>query len=246
MAGLSSRFFKAGYSKPKYMLEARGETLFEHSVKSFEKYFSSEIFVFIVKNVFDTPEFVKEKVSKLGIENYHIIALENDTRGQAETVAVGLSELLKNNKSMDCDNTDILIFNIDTFRFGYVYPDIRNDCDGFLEVFKGEGDNWSFAKAKSQNSTQVIQTAEKNPISNLCSTGLYYFKSIGQYLKAFNEYAQIPKDKWEKHELYVAPLYNLLIRDGFNIHYDLIKKSDVIFCGIPSEYDDFLNKNVKP
>ncbi|EKO3985769.1 capsular biosynthesis protein, partial [Vibrio fluvialis] len=37
MAGMSSRFFKAGYSKPKYMLEAKGKTLFEHSVLSFEK-----------------------------------------------------------------------------------------------------------------------------------------------------------------------------------------------------------------
>ncbi|EOA0230274.1 capsular biosynthesis protein, partial [Escherichia coli] len=31
MAGLSSRFKKAGYVKPKYMLEAHGKTLFSHS-----------------------------------------------------------------------------------------------------------------------------------------------------------------------------------------------------------------------
>ncbi|MBD6989485.1 capsular biosynthesis protein, partial [Vibrio parahaemolyticus] len=39
MAGMSSRFFNAGYDKPKYMLEARGVTLFEHSILSFKKYF---------------------------------------------------------------------------------------------------------------------------------------------------------------------------------------------------------------
>ncbi|TOH10549.1 capsular biosynthesis protein, partial [Vibrio parahaemolyticus] len=39
MAGMSSRFFKAGYKLPKYMLEAHGKSLFEHSLRSFESYF---------------------------------------------------------------------------------------------------------------------------------------------------------------------------------------------------------------
>ena len=61
MAGMSSRFFKAGYDKPKYMLTAHEKTLFEHSVNSFEKYFSKEDFLFIVRDVFETVEFVKER-----------------------------------------------------------------------------------------------------------------------------------------------------------------------------------------
>ena len=39
MAGLSSRFFKASYDIPKYMLTAHDESLFDHSVKSFSQYF---------------------------------------------------------------------------------------------------------------------------------------------------------------------------------------------------------------
>lgn len=39
MAGLSSRFFKAGYNKPKYQLMLGKETVFSWAVKSFEKYF---------------------------------------------------------------------------------------------------------------------------------------------------------------------------------------------------------------
>ena len=40
-------------------------------------------------------------------------------------------------------------------------------------------------------------------------------------------------------ELYIAPLYNLLIREGRDIRYELIPRDSVIFCGVPAEYDEF-------
>lgn len=36
MAGLSSRFAKAGYDKPKYMLDLKGNSVFFHAVNSFK------------------------------------------------------------------------------------------------------------------------------------------------------------------------------------------------------------------
>ena len=41
-------------------------------------------------------------------------------------------------------------------------------------------------------------------------------------------------------ELYVAPMYNLLIRRGCDIRYHLIGAEEVIFCGVPAEYEAFL------
>jgi hypothetical protein len=41
-------------------------------------------------------------------------------------------------------------------------------------------------------------------------------------------------------ELYVAPIYNLLIRRGADIRFHVIDESEVIFCGVPSEYAAFL------
>lgn len=38
MGGLGSRFRKIGYTIPKYMIEARGKTLFEWSMISLEGY----------------------------------------------------------------------------------------------------------------------------------------------------------------------------------------------------------------
>jgi NDP-sugar pyrophosphorylase family protein len=234
MAGLSSRFHKAGYDLPKYMLRAKGKTLFEHSVSSFKVYFKTEKFLFIIRNEKANSDFVNEEAIKLGILDFEIISLDADTRGQAETVALGLQKLAYNGP--------ITIFNIDTFRPAFIFPKTQNFGAGYLEVFKGDGDNWSYVKPLADNSTVVVETAEKRPLSNLCCTGLYHFKSAHDFMRAFSIYLAKPSSEWEKGELYIAPLYNILINDGLEIHYHLIERSKVTFCGIPSEYIEFLGK----
>lgn len=233
MAGLSSRFFKAGYTKPKYMLEAHGQSLFSHAVSSFSEYFQKETFLFIVRDILGTVDFVKQEILDLGINDAQIFILDQETRGQAETVYLGL-------QSRFSTNEPITIFNIDTFRPEFRYPENIAVWDGYLEVFKGEGDNWSFAKPVNSSSTKVIETAEKRPISNLCSTGLYYFKSIDLFNRAYCDYLSKSADEWEKGELYIAPLYNYLINEKNDIHYHLIDRNEVIFCGVPDEYLEFL------
>lgn len=235
MAGLSSRFFKAGFKKPKYMLEARGLTLFEHSVRSFSKYFDTEKFLFIVRNVYDTYNFVNNKCRDLGIANYEIVIIDSETRGQAETVAVGL-------KLAKIDSGPLSIFNIDTFRPGFEYPKFKNDVSGFLEVFIGDGDNWSFIELDDHNPDLVRRTTEKIPISNYCCTGFYNFRSVNDFMDAYNYYLSIPDENWPNGELYVAPLFNHLIKKGKKIGYSLINKNKVVFCGIPKEYEAFQNQ----
>lgn len=236
MAGLSSRFFREGYTYPKYMLEAHGKTLFDHSVESFSKYFLSEHFVFIIRDSYNTKQFVATRAIELGIKKFDILVLENETRGQAETVALGLRELENSEASLT-------VFNIDTFRPNFTFPNLSELEDGYLEVFRGTGKNWSFVRPAEGDSTLIDLTTEKNPISDLCCTGLYHFNSAREYLDAFDHYSTLPSEQWEKGELYVAPLYNHLIRTGKKIHYNLIPREDVVFCGTPDEYTEFLNKN---
>jgi hypothetical protein len=152
----------------------------------------------------------------------------------------GLNEINEINPSL---LQKITIFNIDTFRPNFRFPSIAVNptSHGYLEVFEGEGENWSFAKLKSNDLTLVCQTAEKNPISNLCSTGLYQFSSFEDYVHAYTGYLSKPKTEWEKGELYIAPLYNVLIESGYDVHVNIIQRNEVIFCGVPNEYIEFLN-----
>jgi len=235
MAGMSSRFTKAGYDKPKYMLEAFGKPLFDYAVESFTLYFESEHFLFICRDILDTPRFVAERCEALGIKSFETVVLDQPTDGQAETVALGL-------KQSAYKSEPVTIFNIDTFRRNFQLPAFLNECDGYLEVFEGDGDNWSYAKPKGDGTNSVIETAEKNPISSLCSTGLYYFKSGDVFLKLFED-AKSANSALVNNEYYIAPLYNLMIEQGADIRYDLVKFEDITFCGVPAEYDAFLESN---
>ena len=105
MAGLSSRFFKAGYTKPKYQLDLNGETVFSWSVRSFERYFKTDKFVFIYRDVYDTKQFLEKAIVELGILDYELVCLPEETLGQADTVYQGINKL-------DHDE-EIYIFNID-------------------------------------------------------------------------------------------------------------------------------------
>ena len=236
MAGMSRRFSEAGYSQPKYMLQAHGKSLFSHAVNSFSSYFQNTPFLFIARDVQATEEFIRSEVIKLGILNFQIAILEAPTAGQAQTVSMGLNVA-------DADsNTPLTIFNIDTFRPGFNFPvdfDL-NLVDGYLEVFRGGGSNWSYVLPSSDGSNRVIETTEKIPVSDLCCTGLYHFKSVGLFQETYATFLGSGLEAFNLAELYVAPMYNLLINNNHDIRYHLIERDEVIFCGVPSEYKDFL------
>lgn len=224
MAGLSSRFFKAGYELPKYQLDMGGKTVFARSLESFEAYFETDLFVIILRDVYDTKAFVEREMQNLGIKHYQLCVLDGETEGQAETVYLGIQNT--------ADDEELYIFNIDTFRYGFKKPDFAKDCDGYLEVFKGEGDHWSFVGIDENN--KVIRTTEKERISDLCSDGLYYFNKAGVFKSLFEKTKA--EKLYVKGELYIAPMYNLMIEQGADIRYELIEMSDIDFCGTPDEY----------
>lgn len=225
MLGRSSRFFKAGYSVPKYKLPLGGETVFAKSVRSFERYFNTTHFLFLVRSDFNTKEFVLNEILRLGIKDYRIIEFTHETKGQAESVFLGITEYDKNER--------LLIFNIDTIRHNFKWPSSEQCGDGFLEVFKAEGNGWSFVAAGEGN--RVLRTTEKERISDLCSNGLYAFSRVADFRDAFCTYVNYGKSV--QGEIYIAPLYNLLINIGLDIRYQLIEGDLVEHCGLPADYE---------
>ena len=224
MVGKSSRFAEAGFDKPKYKLKVNGQYVFSRAVCSFSHYFNTDPFLFVVRKDHYVDEFIAEEASRIGIKEFYIKEIDHDTLGQAETVYLGTNDVLY--------DTPLYIFNIDTFRIDFKKSTKENECDGYLEVFYGEGDHWSFVEPGPYN--RVLRTTEKKRISNLCSDGLYYFKSKEIFDYAFL-YAQ-EKKSLVKGEYYIAPLYNILIESGLDIRYEIIDKNNIVFCGTPQEY----------
>ena len=68
MAGLGSRFRKAGYKVPKYMITAKGKTLFDWSMDSLLDYNKHiDRYVFVVRKEDNASNFIKEHCKKYGV-----------------------------------------------------------------------------------------------------------------------------------------------------------------------------------
>ncbi len=242
MAGESRRFTQAGYDRPKYMLPLNGESLFSWSVRSFKALFSTEEFLFVLLGTQGAKSFVESELRTLGVRTAHVVELDAPTIGQAATVEQGL-------KLIDCLQTDtpITVFNIDTIRPNFSFPQEfdQSQVDGYLEVFRGPGEHWSFVEPKDDD-FRVQRTTEKERISDLCCTGIYYFKTARLFSSALDEQRGLAGGGLVKGEAYIAPIYNRLIERGADIRYRLIESNEVEFSGTPSEYDDLRSKWQSP
>ena len=234
MAGLGSRFRKAGYNCPKYMIEAKGRTLFDWSMDSligYNKIVSR--YVFVVRKEDDAEAFIKEHCAGYGIHDVKIVEIDHMTDGQATTCMLAIPY---------CNPNDaIMVYNIDT----YVEPGEMKyeniSGDGHIPCFHTEGDHWSFAKL--DNDGKVIEVREKVRISDNCTLGAYYFSSAKLYEDLYQEY-YLDDNHMEKNEKYIAPLYNYMIEKGMNVTISIVDANRVHVLGTPEELQIFLKEKM--
>ena len=95
-----------------------------------------------------------------------------------------------------------------------------SNCAGIISVINKEGNQWSFAKIDRFN--KVTDVAEKQRISSLASTGIYYFSNGYQFVKEAERI--ITLDEKTQGEFYVIPIYQKLINKGYIINIDKAKE----------------------
>lgn len=234
MGGLGSRFKKAGYECPKYMIEVRGKTLFEWSLDSLREFWN-EKFIFIVRKEDSAYNFICDKCKALGINSTKIIEIDYLTKGQAETAYLAKDFWNKENP--------ILIYNIDTYIEPYNLLTDKINGEGVIPCFNADGDHWSFVRVKD-GSDEAIEVREKSRISDNCSIGAYYFSSGKLYEDVYKEY-YLNHNNFEKGEAYIAPMYNFMIENGYKVCMQNIEVQYVHVLGTPEEVQVFQHENIK-
>lgn len=236
MAGVSSRFTKQGYKNPKYYLDVGNINLFQASLLGFSKYFDSDQFCFIYLEKFIDGQTILNWANDIGLKksNCVMIPLSYNTRGQADTVRLGITAL----HSSTVNEEEVIVFNIDT-----IYRNFRKaktEFGPYLDVTSMPGDHWSFVLPTQNKSEQIVaKVTEKNRISDYCSVGLYQFVSGFEYLDAYqNTYAEASST-----EHYVAPMYQTIIDRNAIVHFRNFPATQFDFLGTPEEYETYLRNN---
>ena len=94
--------------------------------------------------------------------------------------------------------------------------------------------------AKLDDNGYITHIAEKEPISDIATVGIYYWSKGSEYVKYAEQ--MIEKNFRVNNEFYVAPVYNEAIADDKKFKVFDVKKMWGI--GTPEDLDIFLGNDV--
>jgi NDP-sugar pyrophosphorylase family protein len=226
MAGNGSRFSQAGFLTPKPFIDIKGKPMILRVIENLN--FIGK-YIFIVKSEHYIEYDLENLFSKIGL-NYEIIQVDKPTEGTVCSVLLA-KKLINNDQSLIIANSDqFLEWDPDKFL------KVCKDSDACISTFLATGNKWSYVKLNDFG--LVDQVAEKNPISQIATTGIYFWK----YGKDFVKYAEqmISKNIRVNNEFYVCPVFNEAILDN--------KKIRISFCdkmwglGTPEDLYMFTNQ----
>ena len=84
----------------------------------------------------------------------------------------------------------------------------------------------------------VTEVAEKKPISDIATTGIYYWKHGSDYVKYAEQ--MIANNTRVNNEFYVCPVFNELILDDGKVRVKTIDESGMWGLGTPEDLTHFL------
>lgn len=229
MAGAGSRFEKAGYTFPKPLIEVNGKPMIQLVVDNL--CFESN-YCFIVQKE-HREKYNLDSMLSLIVEKPNIISIDGVTEGAACTTLLA-------KKYIDNDNP-LIIANSDQFiewnTSEFMYKMQEQDVDAGILTFKSIHAKWSFVKLDDDG--YVTEVAEKNPISDVATVGIYFWRKGSDYVKYAEQ--MIKKNKRFNNEFYVCPVFNEAIEDGKKIKtFDIEKMWGL---GTPEDLEIFLNNS---
>lgn len=245
MAGLGSRFSKAGYTVPKPFIPVFGKPMIQWVIDNMkvhpEVYEEIAVaspwalkFHFIVQQAhLDAYNF--DALCKSCELDYTITPITSVTEGAACSVLLA-KEYINNNEPLVTVNSDqFLEWDQNEFYRALC----NNEYDGCISVFEQndiEDIKWSYSKIDSKGI--VTEVAEKKYISNCATTGIYGWNRGSDYVRYAE--AMIAKDIRVNGEFYVCPVYNEAIAVG-GVFRNLICKK-IWGLGVPEDLEKFLKE----
>jgi len=226
MAGAGSRFEKAGYTFPKPLIEVQGQPMIAKVVENLNL---QGQYIFLVQKTH------YEKYDLKGLLNMiapgcEIVQIDGLTEGAACTV-LKAKQFIDNNEPLIIANSDQWIkWN----SFETISSFNHKDSDGGILTFKSVHPKHSFAKVDGDG--WVSEVAEKNPISNDATVGIYHWKRGSDFVKYAEQ--MIARNIRTNNEFYVCPVFNEAIKDGKKIKASLVDQ--MWGMGTPEELNNFL------
>ena len=226
MAGAGSRFQQAGYTFPKPLIEVNGKPMIQVVVENIN---------IDAKHIFVVQKSHYEKYNLKSVLNNiapdcEIVQVDGVTEGAACTTLLA-KEFIDNDQPLLMANSDQYV-EWDSNEF--MYSMVGDTVDAGILSFKSTHPKWSYAKLDEDGF--VSEVAEKNPISDIATVGIYYWSKGSDYVKYANQ--MIESNNRVNNEFYVCPVFNEAVKDGKKIKVFNAKK--MWGLGTPEDLKYFL------
>lgn len=227
MAGAGSRFAEVGYVFPKPLIEVNGKPMIQLVVDNIN---IEAHYIFIVQKLHYDKYNLKYLLNLIA-PNCDIIQVDGLTEGAACTTLLA-KNLINNDTPLIITNSDQMVDWDSTL---FMYSMTEGNIDGGIVTFSSIHPKWSYAKLNEFGF--VDEVAEKKPISNMATAGIYFWKSGEDYVRYAEE--MISKNIRVNNEFYVCPVFNMAIADQ--------KKIKTFNCdkmwglGTPEDLNYYLN-----
>ena len=206
VVGEGRRFREAGYKELKPFIHIRGKPMIEWSLDPIPRDWT----VWVICKKQDEMNF-QANLSGHG-RKLELIAVPGPSQGAACTV-LAVAPFLPPGEPVMVVNCDQWFFFNQYKRtlFNHGLAEFQNyvmakQWDGYILTFTGHGDRWSYVK--EDNEGLIMSVAEKNPISNQATVGVYWFREAHALFKGVS--IMVAENIRTKGEFYLAPIYNEL------------------------------------
>ena len=229
MAGAGSRFAQAGYTFPKPLIEVNGKPMIQVVVENLNV---EAHFIYLVQKEHYEKYNLKQLLNLI-TPGCDIVQVDGITDGAARTTLLA-KQFIDNDEPLLMANSDQYVeWNSNEVLYAFTADEI----DGGIVTFKATHPKWSFAKIGDDGF--VSEVAEKNPISDNATVGIYYWKKGSDYVKYAEQ--MIDKNIRTNGEFYTCPTFNEAIADGKKIRAKSIDKMWGI--GTPEDLNYFLENH---
>lgn len=226
MAGAGSRFASAGYTFPKPLIEVDGKPMIQVVVENLN---IEAKYTFIVQEEHYEKYNLKYLLNLIA-PGCNIVQVNGITEGAACTTLLA-KEFINNDEPLLIANSDqFLEWNSNECLYAFNADGI----DAGIVTFKNTHPKWSYARVGEDGF--VAEVAEKKPISNDATVGVYFWKHGSDYVRCAEQ--MIAKNIRVNNEFYVCPVFNEAIEEGKKVRIKEIQKMWGI--GTPEDLHYFL------
>lgn len=201
LAGKSSFDNKENYY-PLPLRDIYGKPLIQYVVENLQKINGKNKFIYILREEY-CAKFHLDKTLRLLTPNCEIEILKNETSGSVCSILMAIGKL-NNDLDSIIVNAD-QIFKLD---INNLIAYFRNaNADAGVVTHNSVHPRWSYVISDENNN--VMQAAEKKPLSKLAIAGFYYFKKLEDFKKcAFNA---IEIEDFYQGKLFTSALINQMV-----------------------------------